>query len=94
MDHIDYYEEFDESLEIVSLVESMKAFLDINKPNSEMSDAEIKAVAREIGKLSEDTTFDDYGKPIFGHKAIDWMKLTVLYCFPNFWTQYKFAQFN
>ena len=94
MDHIDYYQEFDASLEIVSLVESMKAVLDIDKPNSEMSDAEIKAVAREIGELSEDTTFDDDGQPIFGHKGIDWMKLTVLYCFPNFWTRYKLAQFN
>ena len=94
MDHIDYYEEFDASLEIVSLVESMKAVLDIDKPNSEMSDAEIKAVAREIGELSEDTMFDDYGQPIFGHKGIDWMKLTVLYCFPKYWEKMGLAQFN
>ena len=91
---MDYYEEFDESLEIVSLVESMKAVLDIDKPNCEMSDAEIKAVAREIGKLSEDTTFDEKGQPIFGHKAIDWMKLTVLYCFPKYWEKMGLAQFN
>jgi hypothetical protein len=91
---MDYYEEFDESLEIVSLVESMKAILDIDKPNCEMSDAEIKAVAREIGKLSEDTTFDEKGQPIFGHKAIDWMKLTVLYCFPKYWEKMGLAQFN
>ena len=89
-----YYEEFDDSLEIVSLVESMKAVLDIDKPNSEMSDAEIKAVAREIGELSEDTTFDEKGQPIFGHKGISWMVTTVLYCFPKYWEKMGLAQFN
>ena len=89
-----YYEEFDDSLEIVSLVESMKAVLDIDKPNSEMSDAEIKAVAREIGKLSEDTIFDGNGEPIFGNKGIDWMKITVLYVFPKYWEKMGLAQFN
>ena len=82
---MDYREEFDESLEIVSLVEGMKLVLDIDHPNDEMSDAEIKAVAREIGKLSEDTIFDGNGEPIFGHKGIDWMKITVLYVFPRYW---------
>ena len=91
---MDYYEEFDESLEIVSLVEGMKLVLDIDHSNDEMTDAEIKAVAREIGKLSEDTIFDGNGEPIFGHKGIDWMKITVLYCFPDYWTRYKLAQFN
>jgi len=91
---MDYYEEFDESLEIVSLVEGMKLVLDIDHSNDEMTDAEIKAVAREIGKLSEDTTFDEKGQPIFGHKAIDWMKLTVLYCFPKYWEKMGLAQFN
>jgi hypothetical protein len=91
---MDYYEEFDESLEIVSLVEGMKLVLDIDHPNDEMTDAEIKAVAREIGKLSEDTIFDGNGEPVFGHKGIDWMKITVLYCFPDYWTRYKLAQFN
>jgi len=80
---MDYYEEFDESLEIVSLVEGMKLVLDIDHPNDEMTDAEIKAVAREIGKLSEDTIFDGNDEPIFGHKGIDWMKIAVLYVFPR-----------
>ena len=91
---MDYYEEFDESLEIVSLVEGMKLVLDIDHPNDEMTDAEIKAVAREIGKLSEDTIFDGNGEPIFGHKGIDWMKIAVLYVFPRYWEKYKLAQFN
>jgi hypothetical protein len=91
---MDYYEEFDESLEIVSLVEGMKLVLDIDHPNDEMTDAEIKAVAREIGKLSEDTIFDGNGEPIFGHKGIDWMKITVLYCFPKYWEKMGLAQFN
>ena len=91
---MDYYEVFDDSLEIVSLVEGMKLVLDIDHSNDEMTDAEIKAVAREIGKLSEDTIFDGNGEPIFGHKGIDWMKITVLYCFPDYWTRYKLAQFN
>jgi hypothetical protein len=80
---MDYYEEFDESLEIVSLVEGMKLVLDIDHSNDEMTDAEIKAVAREIGKLSEDTIFDGNDEPIFGHKGIDWMKIAVLYVFPR-----------
>jgi len=91
---MDYYEEFDESLEIVSLVESMKAILEIDKPNSEMSDAEIKAVAREIGKLSEDTIFGENGEPEFGHKAISWMVTTVLFCFPAYYEKMGLAQFN
>ena len=91
---MDYREEFDPSLEIFSLVESMKDILEIDKPNYEMTDDEIKAVAREIGQLSEDTTFDEKGQPIFGHKAIDWMKLTVLYCFPKYWEKMGLAQFN
>ena len=91
---MDYYEVFDDSLEICSLVEGMKLVLDIDHPNDQMTDAEIKAVAREIGKLSEDTIFDGNGEPIFGHKGIDWMKITVLYCFPDYWTRYKLAQFN
>jgi len=91
---MDYYEEFDESLEIVSLVEGMKLVLDIDHPNDEMTDAEIKAVAREIGKLSEDTIFDGNDEPIFGHKGIDWMKIAVLYVFPRYWEKYKLAQFN
>jgi hypothetical protein len=91
---MDYYEVFDDSLEICSLVEGMKLVLDIDHSNDEMTDAEIKAVAREIGKLSEDTIFDGNGEPIFGHKGIDWMKITVLYCFPDYWTRYKLAQFN
>jgi hypothetical protein len=91
---MDYKEEFDPSLEIFSLVESMKNILEIDKPNSEMSDAEIRAVAREIGQLSEDTTFSEVGEPIFGHKGIDWMITTVLYCFPDYWERYGLAQFN
>jgi hypothetical protein len=91
---MDYYEVFDESLEIVSLVESMKFILDIYHPNDEMTDEEIRAVAREIGKLSEDTIFDGNGDPIFGHKGIDWMKITVLYCFPRYWEKMGLAQFN
>ena len=91
---MDYYEVFDDSLEICSLVEGMKLVLDIDHSNDEMTDAEIKAVAREIGKLSDDTIFDGNGEPIFGHKGIDWMKITVLYCFPDYWTRYKLAQFN
>ena len=91
---MDYYEVFDDSLEICSLVEGMKLVLDIDHSNDEMTDAEIKAVAREIGKLSEDTIFDGNDEPIFGHKGIDWMKIAVLYCFPDYWTRYKLAQFN
>jgi hypothetical protein len=91
---MDYPEEFDESLEIFSLVEGMKLVLDIDHSNDEMTDEEIRAVAREIGKLSEDTIFGENGEPVFGNKGIDWMKITVLYCFPDYWTRYKLAQFN
>ena len=91
---MDYYEVFDDSLEICSLVEGMKLVLDIDHSNDEMTDEEIRAVAREIGKLSEDTIFGENGEPVFGNKGIDWMKITVLYCFPDYWTRYKLAQFN
>jgi len=91
---MDYRKEFNESLEIFSLVEGMKLILDIYHPNDEMTDDEIRAVAREIGKLSEDTIFDENGKPIFGNKAIDWMLITVLYVFPRFWEKYELSQPN
>jgi hypothetical protein len=87
-------EEFDESMELGFVVECTKETLEIDKPNSEMTDAEIKSVAREIGQLSEDTTFDEKGQPIFGHKGISWMVTTVLYCFPKYWEKMGLAQFN
>ncbi len=87
-------EEFDASMELGFVVECTKETLEIDKPNSEMTDEEIKAVAREIGQLSEDTTFDEKGQPIFGHKAISWMITVVLYCFPKYWEKMGLAQFN
>lgn len=87
-------EEFDESMELGFVVECTKETLEIDKANCEMTDEEIKAVAREIGQLSEDTTFDEKGQPIFGHKGISWMITVVLYCFPKYWERMGLAQFN
>ena len=87
-------EEFDESMELGFVVDCTKETLEIDKLNCEMTDDEIKAVAREIGQLSEDTTFDEKGQPIFGHKGIFWMVTTVLYCFPKYWEKMGLAQFN
>ena len=87
-------EEFDESMELGFVVDCTKETLEIDKLNCEMTDDEIKAVAREIGQLSEDTTFDEKGQPIFGHKGISWMVTTVLYCFPKYWEKMGLAQFN
>jgi hypothetical protein len=91
---MDYYEAFDESLEIFSLVEAMKLILEIDCPNEAMIDEQIKQVARKIGELSEDTTYDANGKPIFGHQGIDFMITTVLYVFPRYFEKYNLAQFN
>ena len=87
-------EEFDESMELGSVVESFKDMFQIDKPNSELSDEETKKVCRAIGELSPDTTYEDDGKIIFGNQGISWMVTTTLYFFPDYWERYGLAQFN
>ena len=87
-------EEFDESMELGSVVESFKDMLQIDKPNSEMTDEEIKEVCRAIGELSPDTTYGDDGEIIFGNQGIDFMIQVCLYQFPMYWEKYNLAQFN
>jgi hypothetical protein len=87
-------EGFDESMELGSVVESFKDMFEIDKPNSELSDEEIKKVCRAIGELSPDTTYGDDGEIIFGNQGTSWMVTTTLYFFPGYWERYGLAQFN
>jgi len=87
-------EEFDETLELGSLVESAKEMLEIDKPNWAMSDDEIKEVCRAIGEISPDTSYADDGEIIFGREGIDFMISVALYHFPKYWEKMGLAQFN
>jgi hypothetical protein len=86
--------EFDEDFEAYSLVETMKMVLDIDHPNAEMTDSEIKAVCRLIGTLADDTTHDENGKPIYGEQGIYWMIEICLYVFPKYWEKMGLAEYN
>jgi len=87
-------EEFDESMELGFVVECTKETLEIDKPNSEMTDDQIKEVCRAIGELASDTDYDANGEIIFGHQGIDFMIQVCLYQFPMYWEKMGLAQFN
>ncbi len=94
MDYSDMIEGFDEEYELNWVIECAKEMLDITHSNDEMTDDEIREVARLIGGLADDTTFDDERQFVYGHKGIDLMLTVVLYAFPLFWEKYELAQFN
>jgi len=87
-------EGFDEEFELGFVVECAKEMLDITHKNDEMTDDEIREVARLIGGLADDTTFDDERQFVYGHKGIDFMLTVVLFEFPSFYERYELAQFN
>ena len=77
-----------------SLVDWAKANLDIMKPNSEMTDEDIRRVIRWIGECSYDTVYVDGDKPIFRRVGIGMMLSVTLMEFPEFYMRYGLSQFN
>ena len=76
------------------LIDWAKACLDITKPNSEMTDVDIRQVVRWVGLCSFDTMFVDGDQPIFRRVGIGMMLSVTLLEFPEFYTRYGLAQFN
>jgi len=75
-------------------IEEAKRLLGIAHSNSDMTDDEIKAVARAVGELASDTTYDEDFKPKFGNEGISLMICVTLYYFPKYFEKYGLAQFN
>jgi len=87
-------ESLDEYVKTSELVDWAKANLDIMKPNSEMTDEDIRRVMRWIGECSYDTVYVDGDKPIFRRIGIGMMLSVTLLAFPEFYTRYELSQFN
>ena len=85
---------FNEWYEIGSVVEEAKHRLLISKPNSELTDDEIKSVCRKVGQMAPDTDWDEKGEPIFGHEGIYWMIEITIFLFPKFYEKMGLSQFN
>ena len=85
---------FESTFEIASRVNNIKHMLEIIRSYDEMSDFEIKAVCREIGKFMKETRYDKHGTPIFSLAGIDFIVTVCKYCFPRFWEKWDLGQFN
>ena len=77
-----------------SLIDWAKANLNIIKPNSEMTDEDIRRTMHWIGECAVDTVFIDGNKPILRRIGIGMMLSVTLLEFPDFYTKYELAQFN
>jgi hypothetical protein len=75
------------------IIEQAKKACGIAKPNSEMTDDEIRAVVRSVAQDAPDTTWK-VGKPIFGLVGIGLMLFLGLSEFPEFYMRYELSQFN
>ena len=76
-----------------STVELAKESCSIGKPNSEMTDDEIRIVCKWLGYQAPDTTWVD-GKLTLGKMGINLMLFIALTEFPWFYEMYELAQFN
>jgi len=77
-----------------SLVDWAKANLNIIKPNSDMTDEDIRRVMCWIGMCAVDTVFVDGDKPILRRTGIGMILSITLLEFPNFYARYELSQFN
>jgi len=85
---------FNEWYELGSMIEEAKHRLLISKPNSELTDDEIKSVCRIIGQMAPDTDWNEKGESIFGHEGIYWMIQVTIFYFPAYFSKNGLAQFN
>ena len=75
------------------LVASAKEVCSITKPNSEMTDDEIRAVIHWLGKRLPDTSWKD-GKMVLGRAGIDLMLFVTMSEFPEFYQKHGLGQYN
>ena len=78
---------------VKELVALAKEACSISKPNSEMTDAEIRDVAHWIWKQLPDSSWKD-GKIIPGRIGIDLMLFVTISEFPEFYERRGLSQFN
>lgn len=74
-------------------IETLKNQFNIDKPNHEMTDEEIRKIIRFVGDRAPDTVWVD-GKPQHGRQGIEIMIFLALTEFPEFYAKYELAQFN
>ena len=75
-------------------VERVKKSLNIDKSNADLTDDEIRSVAKVFGLREGDTTYDQDGKPIWGNKGLKAMLTISLYFFPKFFKDNDLSQHN
>ena len=81
------------ALKTSELVEQAKANLGITRPNGELTDDDIRAIARWVGTQAPDTVCTD-GEVTFNRTGIDLMLFITLAEFPEFYSRYELSQFN
>ena len=83
------------SADTVFEIEKLKKSLGINKPNSEMTDDEIRIIARTFGEREDDTFRCSHGRTVLlGPKGYQAMLAIVLYHFPRFYQKWKLSQWD
>jgi len=82
-----------DSQDVSSTVQLAKEACHIITPNPDMSDDEIRTVAKWIGQYAPDTVWVD-GKPQFRRLGISTMLFVVLSEFPSFYEKHGLSQFN
>jgi len=75
------------------LVEQAKANLGIAKPNGELADDDIRAIAHWVGMKAQDTVCAN-GEVTFNRTGIGLMLFIALTEFPEFYSRYELSQFN
>ena len=76
------------------LVDWAKASLNIVKPNSEMTNDDIRRAIRWIGDCSVDTIYLDGEKTRLGRIGVNNMLLVTLMEFPDYYVKHELSQFN
>ena len=75
------------------LVASAKEACSIIKPNSEMSDGEIRTIVHWIWEQLPDTSWED-GKMVPGRAGIDLLLFVTMSEFPDFYQRHGLGQYN
>jgi hypothetical protein len=80
-------------LKTSDIIEQAKKSCGISKPNSQMTDDEIRKVVRLVAQETPDTTWEG-GEVKFGLVGIGLMLFLSLSEFPEFYMRYGLSQFN
>ena len=76
-----------------ALIAQAKEACSIAKPNSEMTDDEIRIVIHWLGKRLPDTSWKD-SKMVPGRAGIDLMLFVTMSEFPKFYQEHGLGQYN